>query len=539
MPIVTFQPGNKIVEVEAGATIIEAAKLAGLVIETPCNCNGTCRKCVVRIGDGSGEIVLACETLLFSDITVTISDSSESSSLKIIADGLSGSVNLDPAISKTFNEETDTTTVYINGSQAGSESGDTSGSILGIVVDIGTTTLVASLVDLLDGKELGSVSRLNPQALRAQDVLSRIKFAHTQDGLDVLCKDIIDQINEMVGVLCNKESIEARYIYEIVFSGNTCMLHLATGTDPTGLGKYPYTPNIRGGSSESAATHGIGISDFGVIYLPPIVSSYVGADITSGILVSELYDRPGNVLFVDIGTNGEVVLSKNGKLASTSTAAGPAFEGMNISCGMRAENGAIEEFDIDESGAISYVTIGNTGPVGICGSGLFDLVGELVNHGVLTKTGRFIRQDSTAISETLKQYIGTNEGKTAFYITDKVFLTQDDVRQVQLAKGAVRAGIEMLLDHSGITSDDLDEVLIAGSFGYHLRVESIINVGLLPKSISGRTSFLGNTSKTGGSRFLLDQSSRLSMLDVVANVDVIELANRDGFDRVFANCLGF
>jgi uncharacterized 2Fe-2S/4Fe-4S cluster protein (DUF4445 family) len=265
----------------------------------------------------------------------------------------------------------------------------------------------------------------------------------------------------------------------------------------------------------------------------------VGPDITSGVLATQLQHKEGVTLFVDIGTNGEMVLADHGHLSATSTAAGPAFEGMNISCGMRAEKGAIEYFNIEEDGTIDIRTIENGAPVGICGSGLLDIVGELVVHKVIDKRGRFASPESSEVAQTLKNRLVKSEGKIVFEVAPNVYLTQKDVRQVQLAKGAVRAGIEYLLNTKEIKAANIDEVQIAGSFGFHLRAKSLINIGLLPKEVAGKISFVGNTSKSGGHAFLLNQHYRSEMEQLVKEIEVIELSNGENFDRIFVDCLSF
>ncbi len=557
MPEVVFLPDGRSLDVEVGTTILEAARSAGVVIEAPCNGGGTCGKCKVRLdGPSAGHVeefgrhklsdddrekgyVLACQSRIQGDITVIVDENSGSAGLKIVSDGVSRSFEIESAIEKRFDVLTKRTYVTAGDKLIGTEDGDTTGENFGVVVDIGTTTLVASLVDLVSGKEYASASSLNPQATHAQDVLSRIKFASDPAGLRFMFSELTGEVNAMIRQIASDSAVDPSRIYEVVYSGNTCMLHLATNTDPTSLGKYPYQPALYGGNCVNACELGLGVSEFGRTYLPPIIASYVGADITSGVLAAGLDERPGNVLFVDIGTNGEVVLAKDGVLSATSTAAGPAFEGMNITFGMRAAPGAIEEFEIAEDGSLTIQTIADIEPEGICGSGLFDIVGELAAHGVILKTGRLARPESAILPDALKDRIRPVNGKPVFSITDKVYISQEDIRQVQLAKGAIRAGIEMLLAHNNLAAADLDEVLIAGSFGYHLREKSILNIGLLPHELEGRITFLGNTSKSGGKVFLLNNPSRESIRQLVKNVSVIELSNCDGFDRVFAGHLGF
>ncbi|AEV69285.1 ASKHA domain-containing protein [Acetivibrio clariflavus] len=571
MPEVFFYQDNKTVTVSEGTTILNAARNAGIVIESPCNGNGTCGKCKVRLDRDSLQnvitggrhnlskeelvkgYVLSCETKITGNIKVEIIGGQKNNTLKILSNGQSFDLSIDPLIKKVYFEGENQTRVFSGDKILGTEEGDTRDRIYGAVVDIGTTTLVASIVDLKDGREIGTASTLNPQAVYAQDVLSRIKFSSESDGLQKMYTEVIREINHLINEIAESNGISKENIYEIVLSGNTCMIHLCSNINPRSLGTYPYTPEISGAVYFDAAEHNIDISPFGIIYLPPIVSGYVGADITSGILASQLHKTKETVLFVDIGTNGEMVIAHDRKLSATSTAAGPAFEGMNITYGMRAGHGAIEFFEIDEDGNVVHKVIGDVKATGICGSGLLDIVGELVAHGIINKSGRFVQRVDLQRNEAdekggteriskkkdFEERFIKQEGKWVYRITDGVFLSQKDVRQVQLAKGAVRAGIEFLLKSKGLKSADVDRVLVAGSFGYHLREKSLINIGLLPKEFAGKVEFVGNTSKSGAQAFLLNKGYRREMEEAVKNIEVLELANCKDFEEVFVQSLSF
>lgn len=555
MSQVIFQPDNITIHVEPGTTILEAARRAGVKMESPCNGAGTCGKCkiyveqinpmeavLVKKGRGSDQgraYVLACTACINSDAAITSCSGQQNKSLKILSQGESFKVEIRSFITKKFVRSSGHTEVYADDILIALEEGNQEDSNFGIVVDIGTTTLVASLINLNTGAELNTASAMNPQAIHAQDVLSRIKLASDAKGLEVLHSELIEEINRLLDELITNTLINKKSIYEIILSGNTCMLHLAAGINPHSLGKYPYIPAVTGGNHIKASDFGIGIAEKGIAYLPPIISAYVGADITSGVLASQLYRQSGVVLFIDIGTNGEMVICRDGRLTAASTAAGPAFEGMNITYGMRAGKGAIERFNIEENCRLKLQTIGGTEAVGICGSGLLDLVGELVTNGVIKKNGKFANPGDEKIKPELSERLIQLEGKPVFQVTEKVFLSQNDVRQVQLAKGAVRAGMEFLMDSVGVVAEEVERVLIAGSFGYHLRAKSLINIGLLPAQFDGKIEFIGNTSKSGGQAFLLNKEYRREMKKLAMNIEVIELANYKNFDRVFVGCLGF
>lgn len=555
MPYITFINESKTVSigiaVEAGTTILEAARTAGVIIESPCNALNICGKCRVRLPNPedlrfiratgepeleTGGTVFACRTRVFGPIEVMVKDyTAENLTLQIVDKGASFSYPKAPFITKKVSGEN--TQVYGGPMLLGTEEGDTEAFLYGLAVDIGTTTIVASLVDLHTGVELASESILNPQTRYAQDVLSRIHFAGQDEGLASLYQVFIESLHTLIAGMIRRTGINPRHIYEVVYSGNTAMLHLATKTDPFPLGQYPYTPRIWGGNHIAAAA--LEISQFGLIYLPPIISAFVGADITSGILVSRLDEVKGITLFIDVGTNGEIVLAKDGNVAAASTAAGPAFEGMNITCGMRANKGAVEAFCIDAEGEPSFRVIGGGPAIGICGSGLIDIAGELVRTGVIEASGRLVPPGTGNYGESLKRRIGEKDGKPAFFLTPDVYLAQQDIRQIQLAKGAIRTGIDMLLAHFGIPSQQVDQVEIAGSFGYHLNEKSLLNLGLLPGDFAGKVRFVGNTSMSGGIAFLLNAGFREKMSRVVKRIEQIELAGGADFEEIFIERLAF
>jgi len=547
MATVRFLPQNVAVSAAAGSRLIDAIRAAGILLDAPCDGAGTCGKCRARISGGAAfdetphdllaaaereaGWVLACQTVVHGDLHVE-TGSTESDGLKILSEGSAFDAKVDPWITKSFDGAT---AVDAGGVTIAVEAGDTTGRLYGLAVDIGTTTLVAALVDLRDGRELAVASSLNPQARQAQDVLSRIKLGSSPEGLRGLQSSVIDELNRLVSQLTFDAGVSPAHIYETVISGNTTMLHLAVGANPTSLGKYPYKLAIEGGSHLRANDIGLEMSPYGLVYLPPVMSAYVGADITSGMLATRLAEQRGAVLFVDIGTNGEMVLAAGGRLTATSTAAGPAFEGMNIACGMRASRGAVERFEIEGGGA-HFRTIGGDAPLGLCGSGLLDVVAELAAHAGVDKNGRF-RTNGT--SEPWKKQFDALDGKPVYRIAGPVYLSQKDVRQVQLAKAAIRAGIELLLDANGLAPAQVDRVLIAGSFGFHLRTESLIHLGLLPREFSSRVEFVGNTSKTGAQAFLVNHHLREEMRETVGEVRVLELANDPKFEKTFLQSLAF
>jgi uncharacterized 2Fe-2S/4Fe-4S cluster protein (DUF4445 family) len=549
---VTFLPDNRSISVAPGTTVLEAARLAGVLIEAPCNGAGVCGKCAVLVlsrhltqldlhdppqaVDSVTSRILACHAELKGDVTITVPQQQEDG-LVVVGTGVSRTVALAPYITKVYEPESGETVISGGEELLAVEPGNSSAINVGIVYDIGTTTLVAALINLGTGHEVATASALNPQSLHAQDVLSRIRFASSPEGLVQLQAELVFVLNGLTEKVCRESGIASELVYEVIFSGNTCMLHLAAGVDPAPLGKIPFTPSITGGLHLPAQQLGLHIAPKGLVYLPHIISAYVGADISVGILAADLNRLPGVSLFIDIGTNGELALAVDGVLTASATAAGPAFEGMNISCGMRAASGAVERVSFIPGGALEIGVIGDTEPVGICGSGLMDLVALLLEQGIIGPSGRFASPEKCP-AELLERLEGQGAGR-AFRIAPQVSLTQKDVRQVQLAKGAIRAGIELLLTGAEVVPSQLDRILIAGSFGYHLSEESLLILGLLPPEASGKITFLGNTSRSGGEMLLQNWHLRDELAGIVSRVTSVELSADPAFERVFVESMKF
>lgn len=553
--IFNTKSGEISVPVPDGASLLEAARKAGLVMESPCNGTGGCGKCRVRaFAESQGALVsknsrhrisgeaaalgwtLGCQTFVHGDARVEMTEAALHEKLEILAEGNVLNVPLKPWITKRYNPTLRVTDVLAGDRVIASEDGDTTGQTYGLAIDIGTTTLVVALIDLNSGGELGATSSLNPQARHAQDVLSRISMGGDPEGLKVLHKVLADELNRLVDELTVKQAVLKRRIYEAVYAGNTTMITLAAGRSPRSLGKYPYRVEVEAPAHYKASEVGLEIAPQGLVWLPPVISAYVGADLTAGLLATRLDKRAGTTLLVDVGTNGEMILAVNGRLTATSTAAGPAFEGMNINSGMRASNGAIERVSLD--GVVSYRTIGNAAPIGLCGSGVLDAIGELAAQGIVDKNGRFVSPDSP-VGRNWARNFRTEEGKPVFHIAGPVVVTQRDVRQVQLAKGAVRAGIELMLRSAGLRAEEVDHVLIAGSFGYHLRTKSLLNLGMLPPGFGDRVEYVGNTSKSGAVAFLINRDTRRDVAEIVRSVTALELANAPDFQPTFVSALSF
>lgn len=510
---VTFQPQDRVVYVLPGTKIIEAAAIAGIIINTPCGAAGVCGKCRIKIISpqskpaeadrkifSDGELKegrrLACQTQIFEDAVIEVPKESL----------LSG-------VEKIVIESDILRTIVPDKRQM---KGD---KYFGVAVDVGTTTLAASLVSLKNGNEIAVMGDVNPQISFGDDVISRIKHtAFSKNGLAELQTAVIRQINAMIGRLCKQGGVDRRDIYEVAIAGNTTMEHLVCAVDPAPLGQLPFEPVYRGANTVNAPSLKIEINPKGIVYIFPVIGGFVGGDVSAGMLAMDLLKQLQPALMIDIGTNGEIVLAKDNEIMAASAAAGPAFEGARISCGMRATVGAVEK--VKFNGDCSYSVIGNVEPIGICGSGLIDIMAELLDAGIVDSSGRMNRPE--------------------FVIADKVKITQKDVRQIQLAVGAIRAGINIILRHSGTKPADLKKVFIAGGFGSFIRRNHAQRIGLLPAQISHeKISFVGNISLAGAKIALLSVKARQKAEELAKQTKHIELSADSDFQNEFVSAMIF
>ena len=515
-----------------GQTLLEALLAAGLFIESPCGGMGKCGKCKVRVTGSvipdptdeervclSGEELaagfrLACALRPEGGMTVELPE--RESGHDILADGYMPNFTPDTV-----------------------EDGEPP---YGLAVDIGTTTVVASLLDLRDGRELGTEAEVNPQRNQGLDVLSRISYAqeHGQEGRDALQRSIVGALEAMALSLCAKNRIPTSSLSCIAVAANTTMLHLLLGADPSPLGVRPFTPVFTSGQSVKAGDVGMERLAQTRLVTLPLVSAYIGADIVAGAYVCDMEHEKENTLFIDIGTNGEMVLAHDGKLLACSCAAGPALEGMNISCGMRAAEGAIEAVSIGEDDEVHLRVIGNTPPRGICGSGILSALHEMLRYSLIGKNGRLVREKDLPPDDRRRKFCCFEKEKPAVRLSRDITITQGDVRQVQLAKGAILSGVTALLSRAGLEAGELEKVLVAGQFGAHLPAEDLLGCGLLPDAVAPeRVRYVGNTSKAGACMALLSGKARAGMEALARRIDYIELAEMKDYDRLFARCMEF
>ena len=410
---------------------------------------------------------------------------------------------------------------------------------MGAAVDLGTTSVVAYLVDFETGRVVDSESAYNKQITCGDDVISRIVYARRDGGLARLQRLAVETINELLIVLQERNRIEHYEIHEVTLAGNTTMTHLLLGIDPRFLREEPYIPTISLSPKLVAGELGLDANALARVHVLPSVGSYVGGDITAGVISSGLYATDKLTVFVDIGTNGEMVLGTKDWLVACACSAGPAFEGGGVGCGMRATAGAIEDVWVDSHTLeASYRTVDDAAPRGICGSGLIDLVAELFTTGVIDKSGRIRRDLATS---RVREAPGGVEYVVAWADeTDDghdIAVSESDISSLVRAKAAVYAGIAVLCRSVGVDLADVEQFLIGGAFGEYIDVEKAIRIGLLPDLPPERFSFLGNTSALGAYTALLCVQARHDVLDVAAKMTYVELSADNAFMDEYMSAL--
>lgn len=391
---------------------------------------------------------------------------------------------------------------------------------LRFAVDLGTTTIAGHLFDPGSGASLGVATRVNRQRAWGSDVISRIEAAADPAVLEELRRSAIAQIGDMMRELCEAAGLLPGDVESVTVAGNTVMLHILLGCDPAGLGALPFTPVFLESRSVDAALAGLPAAPGVPLTTMPGISAFVGGDISAGILAEKLHEAGRPTLLLDIGTNGEIVLAAGGRLYSTATAAGPAFEGANIECGSPSVPGAIDHAGW-ENGTCWHSTIGDTAPTGICGSGLLDIAAALLASGRIDDTGYM------------------EEGRCVIDEGAGLFVSQADIRQIQLAKGAMAAGIEILRRTAGIGMADIREVRLAGGFGSYLDPRSALAIGLLPPELAGRIVAAGNTSLRGVTEAASSPEAMSTCARAAREATAVDLAAHPDFQEIFMDCMMF
>jgi len=522
---IIFKPDGRQISIHSGATIVEAAGQAGIILNTVCGGKGTCKKCMVYLEPDSRE-VLACQYRIGSDLTVTIPPGSRYFEQRILTEGIDAGSRI----------KRDVYEKYVRA--------DSASQIFGLAVDLGTTTVVARLIDMADGQCRATEAALNPQTRFGDDVISRIAYAQSDGEFDELHEAIIDCINDLAAKLCKKAAVEPNGICEMCVAGNTTMNHIFLRLPITQLGQAPYKAYSLDARDIPPGEMGLKINPAGNIHTVENIAGFVGSDTTAVALATDIESAEEMTLIVDIGTNGEIVFGTKDKLYAASCAAGPALEGARITCGSRACDGAIEAVVINEDD-IDLDVIGNVPARSICGSGLIDAVAVMLDLGVIDRTGRFAEPKSLGdkLSPAILARFFEQDGQPAFRLGpdtgQQVFLSQKDIRQMQLAKGAIRAGVKLLQQKIGIEDSDIKQILLAGAFGNYIRKQSALRIGLLPAVEAERIRFVGNAAAAGAQMILLSRRCRDQARELARKIEYVEIAHEPDFQMVFADSMLF
>ncbi|HHW48019.1 MAG TPA: DUF4445 domain-containing protein [Clostridiaceae bacterium] len=592
-------------EAQSGENLLDFIRRTCGNIETPCNGKGTCGKCRVKVSGldtipserekkllGTEALAngyrLACYNTINSDLDIYCAVDKESGKAKILTESKQRDIALNPVITKKFmqlnppalhdqapdmervaacsdskvvnsiqflrelpnalrQENFKTTFVYFDGELVSVEPGDTTRKIYGVAVDIGTTTVAGYLYDLNTGKRLDVYSILNPQGKFGADVLSRIDHTtKSEEGQKEINDAIIKCINEMIGHFAEKNNIKKTDIYAVVLAGNTTMMHFFLNLSAKNIAVSPFIPVTTYLSRFLAREVGININSSGYVVTLPCISGYVGADTVAAVLSSGMYESGKISLLLDIGTNGEIVLGSSKWMYCCSTAAGPAFEGANIRNGIGGVAGAIDRVYFKPE--FRFTTIDNAKAVGICGSGLVDVVAGMLDSEIIDETGRIVTDDEAeSLPEGLRERIKDIDGLRAFVLSKgnenasgmDIAITQKDVRELQNAKAAIAAGIKILIKHAGIKVEDIDKVYLAGGFGNYISIESAVKIGLIPKALKDKVESIGNAAGAGAVEGLLSRDMLMMTEEIKNRMKYIELSAIPEFVNEYVECMIF
>ncbi len=600
-----FVPAGKSVRVPSGVSVFDAALWNGVAVDSTCGGHGTCKKCRVRIADGSVPVSrlderaftpdqladgwrLACMANAVANLTVDVPELTTRPKAATV--GVGRQVILRPAVQKRLieleeptlaDQRTDVqrvrdalddleltidpgllrslgttlraakwtvTAVVVGTDLIALEPGDTTGSSYGIAFDLGTTTAVGTLMDLTTGAPIAVASMLNQQQPFGADVISRISATMLDpEALDKLRAFAHGTLDELAQEVCTQAGVSPDQVYEVALAGNATMAQLALGIDPEPLGVAPFILATESYEGLLAMDLGVHVHPRARAMVFPHLGAYVGGDIIAGVLAAGM-DRDKRLrLFIDIGTNCEIVLGNGERLMATAAPAGPAFEAASIRCGMRAAPGAIEVVTIGEDG-IALQVIDDVAPIGLCGSGLVDAIAELHRAGLMDDSGRFLPQEAIAANRPdIAGRFVERDGERLFVLAtaeesgngEDIYLSQRDVRELQFAKAAISTGWKLLLEEFGAEESEIQQVLLAGSFGTYLSAKSAVGIGLVPSIPVVRIVSAGNVAGEGAKMALLSDSERHGARALLDEIHYVELSDRTDFNDRFVDELAF
>lgn len=521
-------PDDVTIKTKPKTSLVDAIKEAEILLNLPCGGEGRCGKCLVRVisrptapsvedkkflSDESirDGLRLACRLVIEDDIEIEIPKSTRLAGI--------GAKWEEVSVLK--------------------ERGEVVGEII-LSLDLGTTNIAGATLDKTTGEILAQASVTNPQAVFGADVISRINaVSKNPDDLKNLQKLVIESISDLTEKITDRIGLKKKDVSGATVCGNPTMEHLFLGIDPVSIAYAPFAPRFTEAQKIKAEDIGLSIAPDAQVYVFPVLSGYVGGDTLAFIWSSRIHESEDFVLGIDVGTNGEIVLGKKGDLLACSAAAGPAFEGSHIKHGMRGDVGAIEGVKI-KGGKIELSVKGNVIPRGICGSGLIDAVAQMLKEGIIDSKGR-INDDAKSgpYSERIRKVDGVMEFLLYENGTGTISITQKDIREIQLAKGAIRSGADILTEEMGIGTDDIKTVLIAGSFGNYLKGESIAKIGLVPKELKDRIRFVGDAALSGAVEAASNPNARRGIERLSKEIRYIELSSDKRFNDYFIRRLSF
>ena len=597
----TFEPADRAVRVPPGVTVFDAASWNGIAIDSTCGGHGTCKKCKVQVLSGELPVSpldpraftpeelgegwrLACLAQATTNLRIHVPPLSTRPKAATV--GVGRQVILRPAVQKRFvrldeptlaDQRTDlqrlldalddlephpdlhalrrlpavvrqadfaVTAVVVDETLIDVEAGDTTARQFAIAFDVGTTTVVATLLDLTTGTPVAVASRLNRQQPFGADVITRISATMLDPAaLSQLTGAAQETLAELAAEVCGEGEVATEEVYEVAVAGNATMTALLLGIDPEPLGVAPFVLSAATPPVVKATEVNLPVHPGARVVVFPALGAYVGGDIVSGLLATGM-DRDKRLrMFIDVGTNCEIALGDGDRIVACAAPAGPAFEGGAIRCGMRAAEGAIEVVKLSDE--VELGVIGDVAPVGLCGSGLVDAVAEMVRVGLVDASGRFVsEEDAKQIAPTLADRLTAVNGERVFVLhesdgTRAVYLSQRDIRELQFAKAAIATGWSLLLDEFGVDSRDVQQVLLAGSFGSYLSPAAAVRIGLVPTLPVLRIVSAGNVAGEGAKMVLLSRAERAGAQTLLEGVRYVELSDRPDFNDKFVDKLAF
>ncbi len=602
---VVFEPSGRRAFVLPGTSLLEAAGETGLALQTPCGGQGTCGQCRVRVLSGEIDAPadrgpfsakqwadgyrLACQTRVLTEAVIEIPERSRLGGYqKILTHDTGHRTTLKPWVRRVpfalptpsaqdsvsdvgrllrtlgdFQVATPVrrtlpvflrchawkgTAIVAGKTIMALDPPGSNAGLYGIAVDLGTTTLVATLVDLTNGRELALASCVNPQVAYGDDVISRIqKIRQSPDNLTRQREAVRDAVNQLIRTTTSQAGVSPDRIYDAVIVGNSTMQQIFCGYDPSALGELPFVAAFERGHLVPASALGLDVHPHAAVFVYPQIGGFVGGDTVAGMVAARIDQWQGPVLLIDIGTNGEIVLTDGSRLLATSTAAGPAFEGARITQGMRATVGAIEKVLLREDVLINV--IGNVAPVGLCGTALIDAAADLLRVGIVDETGRILGSEKSpcTLPENLRRRIRTDGRELCFVLADAdetgtgrpICLWQRDLRELQLAAGAIRAGINVLLKRLGMNAESLTAILLAGAFGHFIRRSNARRIGMIPAVPTQRIRCIGNAASLGAKMALLSVDERAYAERLRQKAEHVDLSQDPEFQAAFAAAMLF